>query len=403
MVSLRPEQHPQYRTFLTGDRSLVQEIFVPVKEGLSIDEAEKIIANLQANPDSNVVLDLTICQHVDAGAGFRIVNAISRYRQSATQSFVVRLPELATGAAVSKLPYFYSVYLRSGLGVGIAQYATSIQAQNREVTRQFSDYFLKLAAPNIQRGANVYVIRSLTGSHIDSTAESSLYTKHIQPAFEHLKLSTRATEGNDVQNVGALLWQAVQNVIDHAAQAPFPAGTAMESYMSFTRYKTLSASPGDFKGYLARLKEQRHRLSLPPEFFLEITVSDNGVGIPARHSQDAQIYHCSIEQEIEALLRALAPGQSIKNRIFGDSYIGTRGFGYTIIPQSLARLKAYGVLRTGRCALTFDGTLQGPHQFSLEQSGLGLMPGTALHLIVPAHHNLVSNQLELAFDDISRQ
>jgi hypothetical protein len=179
-------------------------------------------------------------------------------------------------------------------------------------------------------------------------------------------------------HLAKLLFEAIQNVYDHAGRKPFPEGGRLESSFQFKYHRSLADRP-ELAGYLDRIAAAERRRT----DFVQACVTDDGVGIAARHSQDLRIYQGPIGAEESAVKAALTGRSSVKLLAQDCRIRGTPGQGFTYISASLKALKAFAVLRTGRLLATFDGSYDATKGFALTETGLRCVQGTALDVLIP--------------------
>jgi hypothetical protein len=198
-------------------------------------------------------------------------------------------------------------------------------------------------------------------------------------ALGRLGLPPSRFERGRLQDVIKLSFEAVQNVYDHAGRKPLPERTRISCYFLLAKgprsaaWSRLLGVAGGHEGGSAELGDGRE--------FLQVCVSDDGVGIAARQSQDPLIYQKPRGDEELAVMEALSARSSVKYKTHDSPIRGTTGQGFGYIDSLLGALGAFAVLRTGRLLAEFDGTRQG--RFALAAQDLGHMAGTTLDALVP--------------------
>jgi hypothetical protein len=187
-----------------------------------------------------------------------------------------------------------------------------------------------------------------------------------------------------LRDVIKLTFEAVQNVYDHASRKPLPEGTKLVSYVLLGYYKTIEENhpdpEGRLKAYLTRLPTLTNRVR---QDFIEVCVTDDGVGIAARHAQDPAIYWGPKEVEERVVRDALTAHSSVKLKAQDCRIRGASGEGYTYIDSCLRAIRAFAILRTGRLLAVLDGTDEAGAGFGLMPGDLGYMPGTTLDVLIP--------------------
>jgi hypothetical protein len=174
------------------------------------------------------------------------------------------------------------------------------------------------------------------------------------------------------QAVTEIAYHAVQNVFDHAYRKPFVGETNIFSFIVARRRTDL---PTHLSSYARTIQP------MPHDSYLELTINDDGIGIPARHAQDDTIYWGDSGDEHQALASALAPRSTAKLLAYDATVRGVPGLGTSAILRNVRDLNAYATLRTGRFQTTIDGTTDEHYQIDPEVRGY--VPGTLLNILVP--------------------
>jgi hypothetical protein len=357
------------------------QTIIPFGETIDIRAAEDAISKFSAESVStrSVAFDFSKCRNVDIGGGYRIGNLFRRLAQHG--AVTVLLPEGSyLGSTISS--QFFLAFTRSGLGPALARYANTIMVGSLDVTEGLKHYYSEsLTVP----GQNSIYVDGLHTGAIDVDDEPS-FGRLLSSLLSKVNLRVASIRKDSLTEVVALCFEAVQNVSDHAARKPLPAGASIFSYLALRYYKgTASSSQGAFSGYLKRLIRGHYEGKEP--YWLEIVVNDDGNGIAARQTLDEDIFWKRLEEEEQALVHALTKG-SVKLQA-RDAKIrgGLVGEGYPRIRTALRELKAFASLRSGRCFASFDGTVTHEDKFRLNRGEyglpLGVMPGTTLQIVIP--------------------
>lgn len=377
------------------DARLINTLNVIVPKWLTIASAEEVVTSLAQDVlPSRVVVDFSECQAVDAGAGFRLANAFARFRTSNFSSLEVILPTNEQKSHFYGRRWF-QVFVRSGIGASLATYATTVYAGLADVTGQFATYFQRITEGYTTASPNNVVVSGLRGSHVNVVSLEMFHEVHLRSALRKCHYSEDDVSKGDIYDAGAICFEAVRNVLEHSNKPPGEAMLDVLSYLGIRYFKSISPAAHDSFGFRDYLISREKKSSGLGVSYLELTVNDDGVGIPARFAGSTSVYRASIIDEVDVLQAALTSGQSAKNqRASGNTGLGTGGFGYTQIIESLVRLEAYAVLRTGRCCLVLDGAA-GDGSFSVDSKPYGFMPGTTLHVVVPIRPKQIQLRLPL--------
>jgi len=367
-----------------------QEVEIQFGQAIALKHAEEAVARL-ALPlasESAIRLDFTNVEHVDPGVGTRIGNALrphaSRREVHATVSGIADERNFEGN--------WFRLFTRSAIGDALAQHATTIRSDGRDVTELVRSYYERRL-----KGTNYAAVRNLV-------SESSINVERIGPfqqSFRQLLIAvnfdTGSAESSELDAVSQLCFEACQNVRDHASKHPLPSEAAphLWSFLSLEYHKTLShagAWAEDFRAYAERIGASRggsKRLG-----FIRATVNDAGVGIAARQRLRAAIYEDDPQQERAAVSEALGASGSVKIVANDTTIRGDPGYGSVYIMSALRTLSAYATLRTGRVLAAFDGTSD-QAAFRFAPGTLGYMPGTTLEIVFPRVFP------QLSFEDVS--
>jgi hypothetical protein len=357
---------------VTGTLEVVERDF---GGSVGVDEVETLMSDIRPEEDARVSLelDLSKCRQVEIGAGFRLGNALQRW---SPRALIVDVPEPGSFSET-----WFLTFTRSGLGLALSSSGARVRAGGSDVSDRVRRYYEEKGAfsasnygicVNIDSGGFTPSIDEF-GGLFGSLAR--------QVAFEEADV-----EPPERRALVQVAYEAVRNVVDHAFKS---LDTSQEapvrlSYFSLRRYRTLgaaSATNGRLVEYSERAEDRARSDQQQIEAWLELVVSDNGIGIAARHSQQPEIYRASIEAEDDALRAALEAGGSIKLRTNDAQIQGDPGFGLSIIAGGLRRLGGYAAVRTGRRLVALDATVDG--SFAISEPVLGWMPGTVLQVVLP--------------------
>jgi hypothetical protein len=322
-------------------------------------------------------VDFSACRHIDVGAGFRIGNVLRRLSDG--RELIVYVPSIDFDAGVSDT--FFRAFTRSGLGPAIARYSSSVLSDGAEIGAALAAYYKRTLEIGTQ---NVVYFTDLHLGTLDVEDEGRFTTRFLA-VLPRVNAHPAELEERALRSLVGLCFEAVQNVVDHAAKRPLRPDTNILSYLSLRYYKVVSTSGGGaFGTYLGRLRKATNTENIS---VLEIVVNDDGVGLPARHTLDPDTYWKDVRREMEIVEEATSKS-SVKIRS-GDARVrgGVAGAGYTKMRECLAILRAFASLRTGRCLAYLDGLADKKERFALAKDPRGLafgyMPGTALQIVMP--------------------
>lgn len=355
--------------------TLTEPIAFDFKTGISPDKAERIVAALGAeeHPIRNVVLSFKDYPYVNAGVAWRIGNALRRYSGGAPD---VEVPPFAEGQG-----RWFQSFSRSALGDAIVAHAARVTSGGEDITEQIKRYY----SQHTERQSQNSVLWGELHRGISVNPErEDQFREQLLKSLKYVNVRPTHFNPERLQDLIKLVFEAIQNVYDHAKRRPLPSETKIVSYCLLRYYNKIQDNhpdpQGRLKAYTTRLPTLTNRIRTD---FIEICVNDDGVGIAARQAQDPSIYWGAKSREEEALREALKARSSVKLRAQDTRVRGTPGQGYTYIDASLRSLRAYAVLRTGRLLAVLDGTNETGEGFTLLNEELGYMPGTTLDIIVP--------------------
>lgn len=359
------------------------ENLVSFGRGLNLKRAEETFLTLHTLPEGSPCrLDLSSCAHVDVGAGWRLGLALRAFAAKGRLSITV--PDITT---FDDRQWFLH-FTRSGLGMAMAKYAAEISTPSRDITEELRAYYrhprssIETSLP-AWIGSTFLMVQDLHQGVLPVEDEGR-FKSILTDLLPRAQVDVEAYTGSSLDSLMRLLFEAVQNVWDHADQSPIRPGSEIVSYIAARYYQTINlpkALTNEFSCYL-----QRWSTKIPDgtdyRGFIEIVVADDGVGVAARHAQDLGIYQGPVAEEVIALTEAMANGNSVKLRVHDATIRGVPGFGSAKIAAGLTDLAAFAVLRTGRTLAFFDSTST-ESMFSCRTEPLGLMPGTVLQVVFP--------------------
>lgn len=353
--------------------------------GLNLSRAESAIETLASvqTETAEIVLDFRNIRHVEIGAGWRIGNAL---RPLSTKVHLrIILPN-----SLDERDHQYKFFTHSGLGLAIGKYADTITKSGSDVKEAFRAYYTSprdtgdIGIP-CWRSSTLLLIPSL---HLNAlpTDEPARFNRLLHKLLANTLLDVRAYSGFEMDGLYQMLFEAVQNVWDHADRHPLPSDSEVLSYLAVRYFKQVnppSSLTPEFAAYRSRATTLMKLSKFEHEGFIEIAVVDDGVGIAARQTQEEGVYEGDFDNELQALTNAFSSGGSVKLSTHDANLRGSPpGYGFAKIVKALTSLSGFALVRTGRALAFYDGT--GNEQaFEALASPLGTLPGTVLQVVLP--------------------
>lgn len=352
--------------------------------GLNLTRAELALVRLASlTPKSKgITLNLSQIRHVEVGASWRLGNALRR------ASRIVPVTILLPPDFDLDNTQWYKWLTHTGLGLAFARYAATIRSDSQDVTQEVREYY---DTPRAHRDQPVPAWSSPTLLLVPSLHEGIVPTENA-PGFNALlrdllldsKLDVRAYSRDELDSLFRLLFEAVQNVWDHADRPPHPPDAPVLSYLAVRYFRKINppnALTREFSRYLER-QTQLPDSNYEHLGFIETVVVDDGAGIAARQSQQREICRGSFDQELRVLSTAFSKGGSVKLVVQDTTLRGTPGYGFAKITAALKSVQGFALIRTGRALAFYDGT-QDQGSFEALNTPLGELPGTVLQIVLP--------------------
>lgn len=341
----------------------------------------------EETPSVHTLVDLSQCVFVDPSAGWRLANALRRHANAGLLDVVVPPRD-----ALSSEKWF-KAFTRSGLGYAIAHHCACVRdSAGNDLTDEIKKYYQRIEG---EKGSTHLLLAGVRRNRPFNIDEFGQFNSKFQDRLAKLRGTQASPE--DLHYLATFVFEAIQNIYDHAHSSPLPRETPIYDYLC-VNYHANIRNPPDVANrlvqYLKRLPE------LLPEKqkiagYMEVVVNDDGVGIAARQSQAASIYwQHDLYWEKNELMEALSQGGSIKFSTHDCPIRHDPGLGTQKILDALRRLRAFAFIRTGRLLAYFDGGDQAQTGFQITNEQLGYMPGTGIEVILP----IVERQLHLAFE-----
>jgi hypothetical protein len=342
--------------------------------GINIKHSETFVRRMAelAHADEPVVVDFANTQHVDPGAAWRVGNALQHIHPPTRLSAELGDREIGEGR-------WFLVFDRSLLGLYLSKRAGVIRSGRRDITAALEEYYRRqdFCSKNLVGVAGIH--KEGSGLNLDSFDS---FVRNVRSVAEAVQLSGELFDAQSGRDLARLCFEGAQNAFDHSAKQPLPVERRpVTSYCMLRYFAELGTVKyvGDLQGFLKRTRQLR-RQGKVGKGYVEALVVDDGAGLAARHVQDNNVY-ASIEEEVRVTERALNPGESVKWEVSDSTVRGDPGFGFTWIADCLEKLSGYGVLRTGRVTVVFDGTMDDASWDLLEPGGK--LPGTVLSILIP--------------------
>jgi hypothetical protein len=363
---------------------LRQHALAPTSRGIDVTQAEALIRDMSAIPPgwSTPVIDLSACQYIHSGVGWRLANALSLFSHGSQVDVVVPMDPTTSGYSG---PWFRN-FTRTGLGMAIAHYARDVYAGDRNIAEELRSYYAGyLYEHAIQLSPNSLTVVGLDRAHVNMNKKRA-FIEQFQRWVWPVSHALRALNRDVFLHLASICFEAIENVRDHAFKHTEPPQRPGLSYFAL-RYHSKGlperGAPGNTRRYVERVER---RAGFSVRGFIEVVINDAGIGIPARHSQDMKIYTEDPKVEAEVIIDALKPSTSIKHVVPDthlDGEVKDVGYGYPLMHVALKSLHAHAVLRTGRHLAVFDSTTYGAKSLVLDSQVYGYLPGTTLEILFP--------------------
>jgi hypothetical protein len=285
---------------------VLEAVHVDFGPSIDVERVEQLLERVPPAEDDTTAweLDLSECRNVQPGAGYRLGNAMRRWARGEL-SVVVPDPADFSGQ-------WFTIFTRSGIGLALAAYASSVRTPERDITEAVRGYYAEKG--NVS-GENygVQADLAITGLTTDIDRFAALFND----LAKRVRLEAGDLSARQRSALMTLAHEAALNVAEHAFASPWAEESRGVSYISLRYYKTLSAAGGARGGLRDYLRRAAHTIVGRKQDLLgwvEMVVCDDGVGIAARQRQSLDIYSEPIEAEDGALDEALNSDASIKPR-----------------------------------------------------------------------------------------
>jgi len=378
----------------TADRSIT----LALPRTTSADGIEAMINEIRGQCEL-LRIDLLQYRHTRIFAESRLLGMLARVKSQGTR-ITVRLPISANALLAATGGKYKTLFGSSALGVVLAQFADSIEDSTRQdirypiLTAQFNE--LSRSSGFLSSGGHMASAIFLDAP-IGSPRSADVFWRSDDVAAFRTILRSRVLEpigvdnfvhlgGGTVADLARLVYEAVDNTELHARTdldgTPL-SGVRFVVARRFTgqdeplkKLSTSSSSPF-FTYYKALLDRE-----FPPDFFVELSIADGGVGVAARLAQTMAIYQRSIEEERAIIQEAMMIGRTSRQEREGNA-----GLGFAEILDRIRRVHGFFAIRTGRSYLSRhyldDASAIGDTELRATRSAYSLIAGTSLNVIVP--------------------
>lgn len=382
---------------------------VKVPSELTVPIAERLITNIgkEEIPERGLILDLRECTDIYNMAGWILGNTLRRFA--------------GKGISVHLLQHQYrdsatwnNVFIKNGLGLYILRYAHKVflykEYQNElKNGTDIRDELDQIRIPLlIQTGE--YSINIGLHNNPFQAADKTLFQETIGYFKKEVNGQPNLFIDEIQKEVITASFEMAQNIYDHSSDDSIISDvfssltvsmfdgidTNRRNYTNYTEGKHWDEY---YSKYLVSVKKQ---FKDAVKGWIEITLTDNGIGVAGRHSREAGIYWKEIRAEEKVLELALTEEESVK-LITKKNIRGDPGYGFTNIEEGLNKIYGFGLFRTGRKAAICNGlealsrlpeqsqdTLLGENKFTsrfrILEAELGYMPGSMLVILFPKLH-----------------
>jgi hypothetical protein len=339
-----------------------------VGASLEVKDVEKLLGELEDRREAPSAwhLDLSDTRHVQPLAGARLAAAV---RQMATEHLSVALPPDENGQR-------FRVLYRTGLLAAIAAHASEVEGEGDELLAK-----VERDPQSYSTATNLIVF-----SRVDQGGLVGQKDRFASRLFgelaRHLPGVGRSLAGSTQAALVEAGYEGIANIADHAYTRPFEGSPERTALCLLSWHKEISATSGDRLGLASFIEGTRGRISPDRLHWLQMTLIDDGNGIPARQAIDPEIYEEPLAVEEEVFAKALERGASVKLAAADAPLRGDPGWGLALIAEALTAAGGYGALRSGRQVVTLDPSSPRPG-WTLHPDPLAPLRGTVLELILP--------------------
>jgi len=368
---------------------------------LTADLVEDINKRIDNNKPSEIVITINQLEGTRLFANARLASLLHKCFKEKI-SIQLKIGEILKEYASNNKNWRFLVH--TTIGYLLVHYADKIidrSGTDVKSTIKEKQFSILSASKSIIGSGNEKAALSISGFNVPEQADIFKYTskeyQNFTTFYNHFSnllyeiISTKNQALVEIvcSNIAA---EAIQNATDHAL---YDNSNNRINQIQFLEIKRLSLNT--WKSHIELLFEKEttpvttylraleKSLHFSPsqfnDFYLtEFTISDCGIGIPAKILGNADIYKQQIEEEADALENALLPNHTSKLNEVGA------GFGLHKIMLATQKVKGLIVFRTGRLYM-FKSSFQDDNADSQlafwYATTRNYLPGTSISLIFP--------------------
>ncbi len=352
---------------------------------ISIEDCEKFVSVISSGIKINspLVLDLKKTKYLEPVVGSILGNTLRRYADK--KLLKVILPKVNKNNYKNILS---SNYIKSNLLQSILLHTDQIYNNNNEninkdIQEILDDFYNSKHKPRKQ-----YIsIADIHSNNLHFYDSYDLFYEMFSTKLKTLFGSKKINSLKSMDGVFSVCYEASQNIVDHANKLPFDDKKILNSYLTISYHNKLIAKHYKLAAYLKSLGKE-FSVDGSTISFIEIIINDDGLGIAARQSLDANIYWRNHSKEKAIIEKAFSAGGTVKFGVNDSNLRHDPGFGFAKICQKLESLKAYATIRTGRSLYvlnSFSRFTKNEFIFTNKKNNTeyGYVPGTLIHILVP--------------------
>jgi hypothetical protein len=205
--------------------------------------------------------------------------------------------------------------------------------------------------------------------------------------LKQLALDTTTNTEKIRGELANLIWEAIWNVIEHAASPPHTEPQNVRGIASLRRFEIekllgrLGPEPDQITEYWRTFLQDSQEAAC--QEILQVVVSDNGNGIARRHGGWSNTTGFTVADEREKVRHALIRGQTSKTTADLQGATRVPGFGLNNLSKALENVNGACSIRTGRIGCLARSDTEG--QFQVLDGEFSDAVGTTLCLAIPLH------------------